>query len=246
MEELLKPIQFYGKTDPGIHRKANQDIFFIDDKNGIIVVADGIGGAPEGDVASWIFAKTARETFSNAVHISEKNAAFLVEEAFKKANRAIFSYANENPARKGMGCTAEIIIFYEGGFALGHMGDSRTFRLRNEELVQLTTDHSLAQEQLDKGLITQEEADHHPYKNVILRAVGIEKNPLLDVLEGTAASNDRFLLCTDGLSDMVDLAKIQEYLISVDSIRQAVDNLIQAARQNGGRDNITAVLADIG
>jgi len=130
-------------------------------------------------------------------------------------------------------------------FILGHIGDSRTYRLRRGELKQLTTDHSLVQEQLDQGLITQEEADHHSFKNIILRAVGIKKNPALDILRGNVFSGDLFLLCSDGLTDMVGEDVIKAHLVSRTDITDKVDRLIQEANAKGGKDNISVVMAKI-
>jgi protein phosphatase len=144
-----------------------------------------------------------------------------------------------------MGCTAELLLFTRHSFVLGHMGDSRTYRLRRGNLKQITTDHSLVQEQLDQGMITKEEALHHAYKNVILRAVGIKKNPALDLLSGKIFPEDLFLLCSDGLSDMVDNGMIQKILASSTGLGEKGEALVQQANANGGKDNISVVLARV-
>lgn len=241
----VKGANFYGKTDPGSVRENNEDIFFHDEHRGYCLVADGIGGAAAGELASSLFARTAREVFESEGPIMGHRAAALVQHVFQRANSTIFELAQENPSLHGMGCTAELIVFSENRFVLGHMGDSRTFRLRAGHLKQLTTDHSLVQEQVDQGLITRDEARSHVFGHVIFRAVGIEKSPSLDLLKGKLLPGDVFLLCTDGLTDMVDTALIKAHLSTYAKNHEKVDRLIREAVLQGGRDNITVVIADI-
>jgi serine/threonine protein phosphatase PrpC len=144
-----------------------------------------------------------------------------------------------------MGCTAELVGFFNEGFVLGHMGDSRTYRFRNGQLKQLTQDHSLVQDQIDHGLITPAEARNHPLRNVILRAVGVKKSAALDLIRGKAFPGDLFLLCSDGLTDMVDDTLIQETLSSSIVLPEKVENLVELAKSAGGYDNITVVLSEI-
>ena len=151
----------------------------------------------------------------------------------------------ENPSHKGMGCTAELLAFYDGGFILGHIGDSRTYRFRRGQLEQLTDDHTLVQQQVNEGLISPGNARHHPLRNVILRAVGLKKELALDVLRGKTATGDLFLLCSDGLTDMVEDDKIWEILLSDFDIHRKTEKLIEIAKAAGGHDNITVVLTAI-
>ena len=144
-----------------------------------------------------------------------------------------------------MGCTAELMAFSGDKFILGHMGDSRTYRLKNGQLKQLSQDHSLVQEQLDKGLITPEEARKHTMKNVILRAVGVDETPALDLVRGNLSAGDLFLLCSDGLTDMVEDADILAVLASTAPLTQKAEKLIELAKSAGGHDNITVVLIEI-
>ena len=234
----------FGKTDQGLRRKKNEDTFLVNENKGFCLVADGIGGAVEGDVASQKFASTAQEVFSKRQDINDSGFE-LVQKTFQIANDSILRYAESNSARKGMGCTAELLVLSSDRFVLGHMGDSRTYRLRRGNLKQLTTDHSLVQEQLDQGMITEAEASHHSFKNVISRAVGIKKNPSLDILRGKIISRDLFLLCSDGLTDMIEDALIKKHLDSRTGIKEKVENLIHEANTNGGKDNISVVLAEI-
>jgi protein phosphatase len=234
----------FGKTDQGLRRKKNEDTILVNEAKGFCLVADGIGGTAAGDIASQLFAETAQDIFSTAPDTEEMKYQ-SVQQAFLTANDRILDYAKRNPGCEGMGCTAELLALTESRFILGHIGDSRTYRLRNGELKQLTTDHTLVQVQLDQGLITQEEASHHSFKNVILRAVGIKKNPALDILRGNFFSGDLFLLCSDGLTDMVEDNVIKAHLISRTSIKESTNHLIQEANSNGGKDNISVVMAEI-
>jgi protein phosphatase len=161
------------------------------------------------------------------------------------ANEKILDHASRNLLHESMGCTAELIVFTSGGFVLGHMGDSRTYRFRNGILSQLTKDHSLVQDQIDQGAITPEEARNHSFRHVILRAVGAEENLALDLIRGKIYSDDLFLLCSDGLTDMVDNDLIGHVLKSPGSLNQKAEKLIELAKSAGGNDNITVVLSEI-
>jgi protein phosphatase len=241
----MTQIHLFGQTDPGLMRKNNEDTFFIEENRGFCLIADGIGGAKNGEIASRLFVEKTVTSFAGPDLLTEFNAPALIRKSFQRANTAILEYATANPGCRGMGCTAELIAFYPDGFVLGHMGDSRSFRLRNSSFKQLTTDHSLVQEQLDQGLITPEEARDHSYKNVILRAVGIEEHPHLDIITGKVIPGDLFLLCSDGLTDMVKPGQIQALMISSATLEEKTMALVHLANANGGRDNITVVLAEI-
>jgi len=151
----------------------------------------------------------------------------------------------QNPHHEGMGCTAELLAFYEDGFALGHIGDSRTYRFRNGQLRQLTQDHTLVQQQIEEGLISSDNIKNHPLRNVILRAIGQEREFALDLLRGKILPGDLFLLCSDGLTDMIQDNQIQKILHSDIEIHGKADKLIESAKAAGGKDNITVVLATI-
>jgi protein phosphatase len=234
----------YGKTDQGLRRLNNEDTILVDENQGICLVADGIGGNAGGEIASRLFSQTAENAFSG-VPFQEELRYQILQKVFADANETIFNYAQSHPGCDGMGCTAEMLVLNDDRFMLGHIGDSRTYRLRDGEIKQLTLDHTLVKQQLDQGLITQEEAKHHSFKNVILRAVGIQQNPSLDVLRGNVYPGDMFLLCSDGLTDMVEDDFIKNHLISEKGIREKVDGLIQEANARGGKDNISAILVQI-
>jgi serine/threonine protein phosphatase PrpC len=241
----MPKINFVGKSDRGLKRTNNEDCFMVRSDLNFCLVADGMGGAAAGEIASRIFAETTLEIFSSSIDRSEKNIIELVQRAFNFANEKILSHVKKNPHHKGMGCTAELMAFSDKGFVIGHMGDSRTYCLRDGQLKQLTMDHSFVQNQIDQGLISLAEARNHPLRNVILRAVGIKKNLALDLIRGITFPGDLFLLCSDGLSDIVDDGLIQNILFSTSTLLKKVEKLIESAKTAGGYDNITVVLADI-
>jgi len=240
----MPEINFVGKSDSGLKRRNNEDRFMVRSELGFCLVADGMGGAAAGEIASRIFAETTLEIFSTSAGRSEKETIELVQRAFNFANERILSHVKKNPHHKGMGCTAELMAFSDKGFVIGHIGDSRTYCLRDGQLKQLTQDHSLVQNQIDQRLITPAEARNHPLRNVILRAVGIKKKLALDLIRGIMFSGDLFLLCSDGLSDMVDDNQIRNILFSTAPLLQKVEKLIESANAAGGYDNITVVLAN--
>ncbi|MFH1148073.1 MAG: Stp1/IreP family PP2C-type Ser/Thr phosphatase [Pseudomonadota bacterium] len=234
-----------GKSDPGLLRSNNEDAFGVRPDLGLCVLADGMGGAAAGEIASRIFVEAALEVFSRPESRSEKEAHKLIQAAFELAHDRILNHIETQPQHRGMGCTAELLILRENGYVLGHVGDSRSYLFRKGQLKRLTKDHSLIQEQLDKELITPHEARKHPLRNVILRAVGIEENLALDLIRGVPQKGDTFLLCSDGLTDMIEESAIVELLSSPGSIEEKAARLVESAKSAGGRDNITVVLAQI-
>ncbi len=238
-------IAFYGESDVGLKRKNNEDSFAVDQAHLFCLVADGMGGASAGELASEIFAKTAAEIISAREGKTTDEAVRLVRKTFSSANERILAHIKDVPKHKGMGCTAELMAFTYDGFVIGHVGDSRIYRFQDGRLEQLTVDHSLVQEQLDQGLITPEEAKNHSMRNIILRAVGIRKGLALDLIKGEVVSGDLFLLCSDGLTDLIEDRIIRKVLSLKGSLKQKTNKLIQLAKAAGGKDNITVVLAEI-
>lgn len=238
-------IEFVGITDIGLVRPNNEDTYLLNADLGYCLVADGMGGAAAGEKASQIFAQTAAEIFKGKKKSSEQAAVDCVQSAFKQANDRILEHVARHPEHRGMGCTAELLAFADTRFVIGHMGDSRTYRLRNGALKQLTKDHSLVQDQIDQGLITQKQARSHAMRNIILRAVGVRPAPALDTVRGSILSGDLFMLCSDGLTDPVEDAAIVEVLSENGNLNQKTDQLVALAKAAGGRDNITVLLAKI-
>ncbi len=235
-----------GATDPGLRRTNNEDTFVVDPDCGFFLVADGMGGAAAGEVASQHFKESATRRIFSGQERSEAEASSLVKQTFLEANSAIIEHARQHPDHSGLGCTAELILFHNKGFVLGHIGDSRTYRLKNGQLKRLTKDHSLVQDQLDQGIINEEDARTHRLRNVIHKAVGIEEQLEIDLVRGRCFAGDIFLLCSDGLSDMVGDRLLEAAIKEPDPLQQRVQHLITLAKEGGGRDNITAVLIEVG
>jgi protein phosphatase len=244
--KYLPQMSLFGMSDPGLKRSNNEDAFIALPEIGLCVVADGMGGASAGELASRIFAETASEVFSGSEPQFEQEVVDVVQKAFQLANERILNHTKENPEHKGMGCTAEILTFYNENIILGHVGDSRTYVFRKDALKQLTKDHSLVQDQIDQGLINRSEARRHPLRHVILRVVGVQESLAVDIVRGKAMSGDLFLLSSDGLTDMVDDTSIQEALSSSLSLSQKGEKLVALANAAGGYDNITVTLCEIG
>jgi PPM family protein phosphatase len=238
-------IELFGMTDAGLVRANNEDIFVIDPEARYGLVADGMGGAAAGETASQLFAQTAVERFDAPGIMNEQVAVERVQQVFSLANDRILEHVARYPHHDGMGCTAELIAFTPNSYVVGHMGDSRTYRWRQNSLRQLTKDHSLVQSQIDQGLISESQARTHSMRNVILRAVGVKPDPALDILRGPIFSGDLFLLCSDGLTDLVDDTAIGDVLAHDDSIAQKSLKLIDLAKRAGGKDNVTVTIAKV-
>lgn len=229
-----------GKTDTGLKRSKNEDALLIRPDLGVLAVADGMGGAASGEVASTLFIKTAMDIFSRSPQ-STSSLREIVEDVFRQANKKVIQHANENESQRGMGCTAELCAMSDSNYVIGHIGDSRTYLFRDGFLTQLTKDHSMVQDEVDRGLITPEQARSHIMRNIITRAIGVSMNISSDTIEGIAYNGDQLMLCSDGLTDMLLHKEITRILANSDPIRTA-EELIDAANRAGGRDNITVCL----
>ncbi|HOS97261.1 MAG TPA: Stp1/IreP family PP2C-type Ser/Thr phosphatase [Deltaproteobacteria bacterium] len=236
-------VEYFGASDVGLKRTNNEDAFAARPDLGFCTVADGMGGAAAGEIASGIFVATSVEVFAD-----QDDAAGLeerVKRAFTLANTRMLQHVAANPDHAGMGCTAEILAARGGEVVIGHVGDSRTYRLRGGELKQLTVDHSLVQDQVNRGIISAQEARTHAMRHVILRAVGSKDHVELDILRGRCQPGDIFLLCSDGLSDMIDDGMIIRCMAQGLTLQDMTGRLIDAAKAAGGKDNVTVVLARI-
>ncbi len=242
---------FCAHTDPGLTRDNNEDSVTFDAVTGLSILADGMGGYNAGEIASgmattFIKSELGRWLGEAGKAANGKEIRRAMEICVDNANRSIFNAANSNPQYGGMGTTLVVAVFQEARLLVGHIGDSRAYRLRNGELTQLTRDHSLLQEQMDAGLITAEQAATSMNKNLVTRALGVEDAVLLDVNEHRVDPGDLYLLCSDGLSDMVDDVGIARILQSATSLPEKATQLIENANANGGRDNISVLLAQAG
>jgi serine/threonine protein phosphatase PrpC len=228
------------RTDTGRQRGANEDAFFI--RSPIFVVADGMGGAQAGEVAS----KAAAEAFDR--DLPDIPPERLLRETIEAANREIHRLAQADPSRAGMGTTitAAIVDAESEEVCIGHVGDSRAYRLRGGRLERLTRDHSLVEEMRRKGQITEAQAEDHPQRSIITRALGPEPEVDVDVHAVPAAPGDTFLLCSDGLTTMVGEDRIRTLLAASGSMGEAVRGLVDEANRAGGRDNITALAFRLG
>ncbi len=244
-----------GITDTGRARDHNEDAIAWDAPHGLAMLADGMGGHNAGDVASRLCLETLNEVLQAALdkprHLRPNKGmskhATLVRRSVNKANTVIFDNAAVNPERKGMGTTLAMVLFYEDRAVVAHVGDSRVYRLRGGALEQITADHSLVRELLEKGAISAEEAENNPYRHVITRAVGVRSRTVAEVQELEAQPGDVFLLCSDGLTDLVSDAVIEDTLVVAGgSWRCAAQRLIDLANNSGGRDNISVVIAALG
>ena len=234
-----------GQTDVGLRRSHNEDAYLENPEVGLLVVADGMGGAAAGEIASGIFVDTVLEVFNKKNNNTYKETLTFVKKAFDTANKRILEHVKFHPAHKGMGCTAELMAFFNEGYVLGHVGDSRTYLFRDGKLVQITKDHSLVQVQIEMGLISEMEARNQSHRNIILRAVGINEGLEIDIRGVKFHVGDIFLLCSDGLTDMLEDDVIMEVLSIPTCLEKKVEGLIELAKVVGGEDNITVVLGQI-
>jgi PPM family protein phosphatase len=240
--------EFCIRTDPGLARENNEDSVTIDEPTRLAVLADGMGGYNAGEIASgmattFIKSELGRWLSQAGRQANAREVRRAMEICVDNANRSIFNAANSNPQYSGMGTTLVLGVFQDERLMLGHIGDSRCYRLRGADFTQITKDHSLLQEQMDAGLITPEQAATSSNKNLVTRALGVEDAVLLEVNEHKVEPGDIYLMCSDGLSDMVDDEGIAAILASSAALEQKVAQLIDAANANGGRDNISVLVA---
>ena len=241
-------IELHAAVDPGRARSNNEDSVATDPGVALAVLADGMGGYNAGEVAStmatgFIQTELSRWLREAGDQASDAEVRRAMDICVDNANRAIFNAANTNPQYAGMGTTLVVAVFRDKRLMLGHVGDSRGYRLRGGRLQQLTRDHSLLQEQIDAGLITPEQAAFSANKNLVTRAVGVEDTVLLETHQHEVLPGDLYLLCSDGLSDMLDDTSIAQVLQAHDVLESRVQALIDAANDAGGKDNISVVLA---
>ena len=242
--------EFHCATDTGRARSNNEDSVAIDEWSSLVVLADGMGGYNAGEVAScmatsFIKSELGRWLSEAAGTATDTDVRRAMEICVDNANRAIFNAANSNPRYAGMGTTLVVGVFRETRLLLGHVGDSRCYRMRAGRLTQITHDHSLLQEQIDAGLITAEQAAFSANKNLVTRAVGVEDTVLLETHQHDVLPGDTYVLCSDGLTDMLDDETIAQLLQRCELLPEAATALIDAANDAGGKDNISVVLARV-
>jgi PPM family protein phosphatase len=232
---MLRVVEQYAATDTGLQRRANEDSLLA--RSPLFVVADGMGGAQAGEVASRI----AVESFRRGLDDSAKPEIALIDLA-RAANSRIHELSHSNADQAGMGTTLTAVYVGEMEVTIAHVGDSRAYCLRDGELLRLTDDHSLVDELMRQGRLTPEEAVEHPQRSVITRALGPEMSVDIDTSTHRGQTGDVYLLCSDGLTTMVPEPQLAELLVAHPKLSEAGEALIAAANAAGGRDNITVVL----
>jgi protein phosphatase len=226
-------------TDTGRKRRHNEDAYVCEPP--LFAIADGMGGAQAGEVASRLAAAALKESATQAG--GERRIVDLIQEA----NRRVYDRSNTDPNTSGMGTTITVALVENGTVAVGHVGDSRAYLIRDGRMEQITEDHSLVNELLKSGKLSPEEAHTHPQKSVITRALGTDPDVDVDTFTIGAQPGDVFLLCSDGLTDMVDEGAILELVErNRTDIDGALKALVRAANRGGGEDNITVVAFEIG
>jgi protein phosphatase len=253
---LSQALEIVSCTDPGIVRSHNEDSIAADAAKGLVVLADGMGGYNAGEVASGmattvITTELQRLLDERPAHdldpdTGRSRAEALLREQIAKANTSIYQAAQSQPQYAGMGTTLVAAMFHDNKVTVAHIGDSRLYRLRGEDFTQVTRDHSLLQEQIDSGMITPEQAKFSQNKNLVTRALGIDATVEPELHEYETRVGDIYLLCSDGLNDMVsdeDMGMTLQTLAA--NLQLAAQQLVQMANDNGGRDNVSVILVRI-
>lgn len=244
-------LKIASKSDTGMKRENNEDSVGTNAEKGIAILADGMGGYMAGEIASAIAVTTTQEHLETAIEKGLQRpqaqpVSVLLENAVEMANHAIYTAAQSNPLYKNMGTTLVSLVLSSDKIFYAHVGDSRLYRLRGTEFVQLTKDHSLVNELLEQGFYTEEQAAKATNKNIITRAMGVKPEIQPDIDAVDAEEFDIFLMCSDGLSDLVENDEIAETLIKHrESPTQCCQELVDMANMRGGKDNISVIVAEV-
>jgi protein phosphatase len=258
---LRNKLRVVGLTDTGKVREHNEDTIAVDPDIGLLVLADGMGGYNAGEVASGMAVKTIVEIVKEQVEREEREDAaavpqdreaglsrqgVILRDAILRANTRIYQAARTQPNCQGMGTTVVAALFFDNRVTIAHVGDSRLYRQRGDKLEQVTMDHSLLQELVHRGFYSAEEAQRAANKNYVTRALGVEPSVDVEIQEVPAAKGEVYILCSDGLSDMVEDEDIHLTLTTFSANLDTVaKQLIQLANDNGGRDNVSVVMASV-
>jgi len=248
-------VRFSGVTDVGRVRDHNEDNFLLPEEMPLAVVSDGMGGHASGEVASSIAVSTIDEYYRRTATDPPITFPFRLpplheqrdrmSTAIKLANSRIFDTGRSDPSKKGMGCTVDAMFFAQGRFYIGHVGDSRVYRIRRSQISQLTEDHSLLNDYRRMKEMSGAEMEAFPHKNVVVRALGLAEQVYVDVYVDEYQRDDLYLLCSDGLSGMLDDETIVQAATRFASIDTAATMLVKLANDAGGNDNITAMLVRV-
>jgi serine/threonine protein phosphatase PrpC len=239
------------ETNPGLVRNNNEDAVASDEETGLCILADGMGGHNAGEIASGMataFIKSEMRKWISEAGKGTKSAEVetALAQCIAQANHAIFSMSRTNPQYSGMGTTLVVGVFHGDGLVLAHIGDSRCYRLSGGQFRQITKDHSLLQEQADSGLVMPDHMLAQFSQNVVTRALGVEENARAEIHQHHVTPGDIYLMCSDGLSDMVADEAIAAILSGAGTLPERAAQLVVAANAGGGRDNISVLLAEVG
>jgi protein phosphatase len=254
--DLEQALQIVSETHVGMVRSKNEDSLAVDGARGLVVLADGMGGHNAGEVASGmattVIITGMRSALDQLKHFKidprtgQSEARKMLRDQIAKANAVIYQTSLSRPHYAGMGTTLVIALFNDNTITVAHIGDSRLYRMRGGELQLITKDHSLLQEQIDGGLITPEQARESAHKNIVLRALGIDRLVEPEIHDYITLPGDIYLLCSDGLSDMVSHEDIGVALRSLGTnTKLCAQELVQMANNNGGRDNVSVILVKV-
>jgi protein phosphatase len=232
---------FAGATDTGCVRSANQDSYYIDPDGRFFIVADGMGGHAGGEVASKIAVDSIHE-YLELFWAVESDPTKLVQDAIDKANQAIIADQSSHPVRSDMGTTVVILLFKDDQPWFSHIGDSRLYRLRGAKLDQISDDHTWIARAIQTGVVNPEDAKTHPWRHMLLQCLGREDVKSIPAKEIEWQPGDRFLICSDGLTEELTDDRIAHHLKGIRNCQQASQVLIDSAKARGGRDNITVVI----
>jgi len=251
---LKSVLNIVGRSDPGRVRSHNEDFIGNDPEIGLVILADGMGGYKGGEIASEMAVNTVLEDLKAVIpaldpgEMDEQTGysreSLAARQSIIKANGAIHDIAQNQPQYHGMGTTVVLGIFYNNHITIAHVGDSRMYRFRDDRLEQVTVDHTLLQELIDRGFYSAEEARESLNKNLVTRALGIEASVAVDIHEDLVLPGDIYLLCSDGLNDMIDDEKMSLMIKNSSyNLDQLADQLILQANENGGKDNVSVIIA---
>ncbi len=234
----------FANTSVGKARKTNQDYYYISEDGNLNVLADGMGGYAGGEIASRLAVLSVveyiKEHFDKNKQYQKEKILEIIKNAMTYANSKVYHKAKENEELEQMGTTLEVCLIYKERAFIGHIGDSRVYRIRKGIMRKLTKDHSYVQTLVEDGTITKEEAEHHPKKNMLIKALGCEDTAEVDVMVKGFLKDDIILICSDGLTNMVSEEQI--YNTINNNLENAAQNLINEANNNGGLDNITLII----
>lgn len=238
---------FFAQTDPGLVRSNNEDSVAFDETLQVAVLADGMGGYNAGEVASgmtttFIKAELVRWLSEHKPPADAQQVTSFIDNCISKTNRSIINAAISNAQYAGMGTTLVVGVFLESSLVLAHVGDSRCYRWRQGRLEQITKDHSMLQEQVDAGVLTPEQAAVAPGKNLLTRALGVEDVVKVEIHQHEVQTNDLYLMCSDGLTDMLHMGSMAAIVGNGATLPAMAAELVERAKANGGRDNITVLL----